>query len=144
MCVCCLDSLLEHSSGNGWRRFHHRPLLSEIFVPCPCFPWCFCFFGVLFAVDFLGVVECFLLVLQGFKGSHGQNSLMCLSCFLVFFSNEGDQGKKERATCSHENSEKLLSLGATCKPRGDLGGHVRRHFVERVLGVICSMALDRF
>ena len=40
-------------------------------VPCPSFPWCFYFLGLLLAVDFLGLFECFLLCLHGFKGSEG-------------------------------------------------------------------------
>ena len=34
--------------------------------PCPSFPWSFCFLGVSLAGDFLGLFECFLLLLQGF------------------------------------------------------------------------------
>ena len=34
--------------------------------PCPSLPWCFCFFGVFYAVKFLGLFECFLLIFQCF------------------------------------------------------------------------------
>ena len=34
--------------------------------PRPSFPWCFCFLGVFVRGNFLGLFECFLLVLQGF------------------------------------------------------------------------------
>ena len=34
--------------------------------PCPSFPWCFCFLGVFLHGHFLGLLECFRLVLQAF------------------------------------------------------------------------------
>ena len=34
--------------------------------PCPSFPWCFCFLAVFLPGNFLGLFECFLLVLKVF------------------------------------------------------------------------------
>ena len=35
-------------------------------LPCPSFPWCFCFLGLFLAAKFLGLLECSLLLFQGF------------------------------------------------------------------------------
>ena len=44
-----------------------EPLMHKLLThPCPSFPWCFCFLGVLLAAKFLGLFGCFLLIFQGF------------------------------------------------------------------------------
>ena len=61
---CASDTLV-----NPQQSFARKALLLPARQkPCPSFPWCFCFLGIFAALDFLGFLKCFLLILQGFTG----------------------------------------------------------------------------
>ena len=51
-----------------------KTTLLETTLPCPSFPWCFCFLGICLAVDFLGFFEHFCLLYRDFKGSQSEKS----------------------------------------------------------------------
>ena len=74
--------MVTNNSGNEF--FRPVKILARMVtsVPCPSFPWCFCFLGVFVAATFLGLFECFLLTFRVLKRSQGEKNPWCFEVFL--------------------------------------------------------------
>ena len=107
--------------GTELDRTYLKQFLWNVFeLPCPSFPWCFCFLGVFPPGNFLGLFECFLLVLQGFW--------VFARFAWCFRKDQGKEGQGRKVTISNMTVElELLEPQCECQKFGE-GGILEKTF----------------